>query len=178
MAYKSRQTNRVVYGKTQEKYNQDYNQNYYSQYSQGNLAYELNNIPTYEDVQNEDIVPVERTEIKKKNKPKVKKVQPMSPYYIKVVSIAIFVFLGSVAFVASQVRVDKMSVNIRYAKAELKSIREQNAILNAERMEEIDLEYIKREATERLNMSEPQPHQIVYIDVPKQSYTIQHNSGS
>ena len=28
--------------------------------------------------------------------------------------------------------------------------------------------------SKRLGMAEPQPYQIVYIDVPKQSYTVQH----
>ena len=36
------------------------------------------------------------------------------------------------------------------------------------------MDYIKQEATERLGMSEPQSYQVVYIDVPKQSYTVQY----
>jgi len=39
-----------------------------------------------------------------------------------------------------------------------------------------DLEYIEKEAKTRLNMTEPQPYQIVYIDVPKQSYTVQYEA--
>jgi len=38
----------------------------------------------------------------------------------------------------------------------------------------IYLEYIKQEAMKRLGMAEPQTYQIVYIDVPKQSYTVQY----
>ena len=38
------------------------------------------------------------------------------------------------------------------------------------------MDYIRTEATERLGMSEPQSYQVVYIDVPKQSYTVQHNA--
>lgn len=101
----------------------------------------------------------------------------ITSFHWKTLAISIFMFVGTVALIASKVQVDSVGVDIRRTREELKSLREQNAILTAERMEEIDLEYIKKEATERLNMSEPQPYQIVYIDVPKQSYTIQHNSG-
>ena len=41
---------------------------------------------------------------------------------------------------------------------------------------QLDMDYIRTEATERLGMSEPQSYQVVYIDVPKQSYTVQHNA--
>ena len=65
-------------------------------------------------------------------------------------------------------------VQIREKKDELATLKSQNAILEAELAEQIDLEYIKQEAINRLGMAEPQPYQIVYIDVPKDSYTIQY----
>lgn len=36
--------------------------------------------------------------------------------------------------------------------------------------------YIEQEAKTRLGMIEPQAYQIVYIDVPKQSYTVQYEA--
>lgn len=172
-------------------------------YSDGNLAYEIN--PTYKENNrnNHNSVEPRRKNTKNKQKstavtkasnqkPKVKQKVDKKPkkrisnrerfsiitsFHWKTLAISIFMFVGTVALIASKVQVDSVGVDIRRTREELKSLREQNAILTAERMEEIDLEYIKKEATERLNMSEPQPYQIVYIDVPKQSYTIQHNSG-
>ena len=41
----------------------------------------------------------------------------------------------------------------------------------------VDLDYIKKEATERMGMTEPQPYQIIYIDVPKQSYNVQYSNS-
>ena len=60
-------------------------------------------------------------------------------------------------------------------KSELENLKSANAILEAELTEQLDMDFIRTEATERLGMSEPQSYQVVYIDVPKQSYTVQHN---
>ncbi len=70
--------------------------------------------------------------------------------------------------------VKNQEVQIREKKDELATLKSQNAILEAELAEQVDLEYIKQEAINRLGMAEPQPYQIVYIDVPKDSYTIQY----
>ena len=70
--------------------------------------------------------------------------------------------------------VKNQEVQIREKKDELATLKSQNAILEAELAEQVDLEYIKQEAITRLGMAEPQPYQIVYIDVPKDSYTIQY----
>lgn len=181
-------------------------------YSQGNLAYDMNqnyenSIDNFDDRKNRQIHK-QKTKTKAKAKAKTKtkvnekdknslkttkkinearknikanaklKYSIITSYHWKTLAIAIFIFIGAISFVAAKVKVDSIGVDIRRTREQLKNIKEENAILNAERMEEIDLEYIKREASERLNMSEPQSYQIIYIDVPKQSYTIQHNSGS
>jgi len=73
------------------------------------------------------------------------------------------------------VLVDNAEVSLRRQKNELENLKSANAILEAELTEQLDMDFIRTEATERLGMSEPQSYQVVYIDVPKQSYTVQHN---
>lgn len=65
-------------------------------------------------------------------------------------------------------------ISLRKQKSELADLKAGNAILEAELTEKLDMDFIKEEAIKRLGMAEPQPYQIVYIDVPKQSYTVQH----
>ena len=81
-----------------------------------------------------------------------------------------------IAFMWMNVLVHNAEVSLRKQKSELESLKSANAILEAELTEQLDMDYIRTEATERLGMSEPQSYQVVYIDVPKQSYTVQHNA--
>ena len=56
-------------------------------------------------------------------------------------------------------------------KSQLKEIQNTNSSLKSEIAGSIDLSFVKQKAIEKLGMMEPAPHQIVYIDVPKVSYT-------
>ena len=94
---------------------------------------------------------------------------------VKMLGVALVLFLGCLAFMGMHVVVDNAEVSLRRQKAELESLKSANAILEAELTEQLDMDFIRTEATERLGMSEPQSYQVVYIDVPKQSYTVQHN---
>lgn len=93
---------------------------------------------------------------------------------VKMIAVAVALFVGCLAFVGVNVVVDAAEVELRQQKSSLEDLRATNAILEAELTEQLDMDYIRQEATERLGMSEPQPYQIVYIDVPKQSYTVQY----
>ena len=92
----------------------------------------------------------------------------------KYVLVVIVVFVGAIISMASYVKVDNINMEIRRQKSELDNLKQTNAILAAEITEQLDLDYIKEEAVTRLGMAEPQQYQIVYIDVPKQSYTVQY----
>lgn len=90
-------------------------------------------------------------------------------------AVAIFLlFAGCIAFMWMNVLVHNAEVSLRRQKSELEDLRAANAILEAELTEQLDMDYIRQEATERLGMSEPQSYQVVHIDVPKQSYTVQY----
>ncbi len=92
----------------------------------------------------------------------------------KFIMIVILLFAGSIAFMGMSVSVANERVELRKEKSQLAELKQNNVILQAELTEQIDLDYIKEQATTRLGMAEPQPYQIVYINVPKQSYTVQY----
>ena len=62
-------------------------------------------------------------------------------------------------------------------RAQLLRQEEQNAILATEISLKYDMDQIKEIAVERLGMIEPRPHQIVYIPVPRQNYSL-YNEGA
>ncbi len=130
-------------------------------YVDGNVAYKL------EPERN-----VSAHQPKRVPQPKAKHPSPIR--FVHVYFVMAVIFLGCVGFMGSGVLVQNIEMQIRQQKNELSELQAQNAILEAELAEQIDLEYIKQEALTRLGMAEPQSYQVVYIDVPKQSYTIQY----
>ena len=72
--------------------------------------------------------------------------------------------------------VDRQRVENNKLRDELSQLKNENLNLQSEITDNTDLAYIEKEAKTRLSMTEPQPYQIVYIDVPKQSYTVQYSA--
>ena len=136
-----------------------------SYYTYGNVAYELQ--PDYTPYRVREEEEERRREAARiaKEAERENKVS-----FAKMVGVAIMLFIGCIAFMGMHVMVDQAE------KSKLEDLKSANAILEAELTEQLDMDYIKQEATERLGMSEPQPYQVVYINVPKQSYTVQHDT--
>ena len=137
-----------------------------SYYTYGNVAYELQ--PDYTPYRVREEEEERRREAARiaKEAERENKVS-----FAKMVGVAIMLFIGCIAFMGMHVMVDQAE-----EKSKLEDLKSANAILEAELTEQLDMDYIKQEATERLGMSEPQPYQVVYINVPKQSYTVQHDT--
>jgi len=140
-----------------------------SYYSYGNVAYDVqpDYTPYYADEDDEKA----RIAQEKAHKAEIRESRFTA---VKLIAIIVVLFAGSIAFMGMHVRVANESVELRREKSQLTELKSNNTILAAELTEQIDLDYIKEQATTRLGMAEPQPYQVVYIDVPKQSYTIQY----
>ena len=136
-----------------------------SYYTYGNVAYELQ----------PDYTPYRVREEEEERRREAARIAKEAERENKV-SFVIVLFIGCIAFMGMHVMVDQAEVSLRREKSKLEDLKSANAILEAELTEQLDMDYIKQEATERLGMSEPQPYQVVYINVPKQSYTVQHDT--
>ena len=136
-----------------------------SYYTYGNVAYELQ----------PDYTPYRVREEEEERRREAARIAKEAERENKV-SFANVLFIGCIAFMGMHVMVDQAEVSLRREKSKLEDLKSANAILEAELTEQLDMDYIKQEATERLGMSEPQPYQVVYINVPKQSYTVQHDT--
>ena len=154
-----------------EKYRNKQRMNTGSYYSYGNVAYELQ--PDYNPYRFR-----EEEEERRKAEERLAQAEDREERIssVKMLGVALVLFIGCIAFMGMNVLVDNAEVSLRRQKAELENLKSANAILEAELTEQLDMDYIRTEATERLGMSEPQSYQVVYIDVPKQSYTVQHNA--
>ncbi|MBQ3031904.1 MAG: hypothetical protein IJ969_01460 [Anaerotignum sp.] len=142
-----------------------------SYYTYGNVAYELQ--PDYSPYRIREEEEERRKEEARAEKAEARENRIAS---VKMIAVALVLFIGCIAFMGMNVLVDNAEVSLRQQKNDLDNLKAANAILEAEMAEQLDMDYIKQEATERLGMNEPQSYQVVYIDVPKQSYTVQHNA--
>ncbi|MBQ7757882.1 hypothetical protein [Anaerotignum sp.] len=142
-----------------------------SYYTYGNVAYELQ--PDYTPYRVREEEEERRKEAARIAREEARENRISS---VKMLGVALVLFIGCIAFMGMHVVVDNAEVSLRRQRSTLEDLKSANAILEAELTEQLDMDYIKQEATERLGMSEPQSYQVVYIDVPKQSYTVQYDA--
>ncbi len=167
------------------------NMNQKQSYQYGNTAYQLQPEQTdWQEQQKRPQRPKRPTEVAPQRQRQTDaRVQsrPKQRLYIKstkeaiihnfIVVIGVLMIFGAVVMaLVTQVMIKGIEVDIRQDMQTLETLKQQNTALELEMMETMDITYIKEEAKERFNMAEPQPYQIITIDVPKQSYTIQHDN--
>ncbi len=93
----------------------------------------------------------------------------------KLMAAVAVVFGGSLSVMHSHAAVTEQRIkNVNLIEKTI-SLENENNALFAEISDNVDLSYIENQAKERLGMTEPQEYQICYIDVPKQSYTVQYD---
>lgn len=95
---------------------------------------------------------------------------------IKLILAVCVVFSGSIVTMCSYASVAQQKVALNRMKDNLNVLKNENNTLSSEISSQLSLDFIEQEATVRLNMAEPQPYQIEYIDVPKQSYTVHYET--
>ena len=86
------------------------------------------------------------------------------------------IFLMLIALIGIFASNNKMRTNVTIMTQKLKQLEENNDYLEAELAKNIDLEKVERIATTKLGMQKPSSHQIIYINIPKQSYTVKYES--
>jgi len=93
----------------------------------------------------------------------------------KIIAAISVVFMGCICLMGIHAASAKQRVSLWNYKEELATLKNENAVLASEIAEQVDLEVVKKEAITRLGMAEPQAYQVVYINVPKTSYTVQYS---
>lgn len=158
---------------TQNRRNNRPSQSSRSYYSYGNVAYDTN--PVYEPQRPQrqsqrQAKPVQRP----KNQPVASARESVGLVVFKYIVVMALTFFGCLIYMGISVQADNASMLLRQEKELYTTLKSTNNIAEAEITEKLDLDYIRTEAISRLGMVEPESYQVVYIDVPKESYTIQY----
>ncbi|WP_058485632.1 FtsB family cell division protein [Defluviitalea phaphyphila] len=128
-------------------------------------------VPKSEDNINDahDILLEDKTYLLKKQKEEKKK--RIIKYKLKLIGNVFLIFLGCLFLMKQYASITSNQKEIKNMKKELEEIQNANILLKSEIAKSIDLDMVKQKAMQELGMVEPSPHQIIYIDVPKISYT-------
>ena len=141
-------------------------------YTHGGVAYDV------EPIEEEYALPKKQVKKQKKIKKKpstTMQVRANRVYSIKIALVLGVFFCGTLAFMWSSALATSQRVETQNYKNKLADLKSENALLAIDVSEQMDLDTVKKIATEKLGMVEPQPYQIQYIDVPEQSYTLHYN---
>lgn len=106
---------------------------------------------------------------------RVKNDKPKISWYVLITIIIIFMGTMSVSINYTLISSDRYKASV--LSKELKILKEENAALRVQISESYDIKDIERIATLELKMSKPKSHQIIHITIPKESYSIVHNSN-
>ena len=170
----NKERRRTSYGKTYPR----------SHYSYGSEAYKYYTDLDYGRRRNRTVT--EKPEAKR-TAYKLKKTKKHRTHYefvkaktgnFKVYSTIIVFFTFVILFVCMFALNSHKETEINSNLAELKRLEEENNNLKVELNKNINLEEIEKVAKTKLNMQKPATHQLVYINIPKQSYTIQYDNVS
>ncbi len=148
-----------------------YNRYTNNSYNTTSVAYET--LPQYYPDKNEE---AKKERILQARKEKAERLRDRVISFKFAVAIA-FVFSCCILTMSSYAKVVEKREQISILKSELSAIQSENNALSAEIAEQVNLEVIEKEAVERLGMAKPQQYQMIYIDVPEQSYTVQYSSN-
>lgn len=84
----------------------------------------------------------------------------------------LLVFLGSFFYIHQYAQFSASQKELRVIKNEIRDTKSTISLTEAKMSEKLNLDYIRERASKELGMSEPMAHQIVYVELPKDSYVV------
>lgn len=84
----------------------------------------------------------------------------------------ITIFLCSLVYVHGYAQFITKQAQLKNIKTDIRTIKSSISLTESQISEKLNLDVIRDRASQELGMSEPLPHQIVYIQLPQTSYTI------
>lgn len=164
-------------------FNSNYNrENSYNNGSYGDNSYYNSSSVAYDyETEREYYEPRRKQSIERRKKAKrnkIKIVNEATVHSAKIYVPLVIIFAFAVSVVMSNARVIEQKATIAQLKDELKQVQEDNNNIETELTKNINMEEVEKQASQRLGMQKPASYQIVYIDVPKQSYTSKFENNS
>ncbi len=152
-----------------------YNSDYYSRVYVNNYNYN-NTSEAYELYTDYDDYTQSRRKKAQKVKQLEKSTETMPLGTLKVMVCVVIAFSMAIGFVSVTAGNNARHREIINMREQLEALNENNAYLETRLNETIDLKRIEEIAQTRLGMSKPKSYQIKYIDVQKESYTMQYKT--
>ncbi len=91
---------------------------------------------------------------------------------VKLSVCGFFVFTCTFMYVHLYSTLATAQAELKLVKNEIRETRSSISYTQSQISEKLNLDYIRQRASKELNMAEPLPHQIVYIELPEQSHTL------
>lgn len=141
-------------------------------YYHGNVAYDV--APAYIP---EPERPYKKPTLKPNRLTKKEKAEQREAFRhsFKLICSIILIFAGCLVMMVSYATVTQQRIENQNLREKLAKMQSENISVEADLTNQLNLDYVATQAKERLGMAEPQTYQVVYIDVPKQSYTVQYD---
>lgn len=132
-------------------------------YQYGSEAYKYNSVPYQipQDVQQ----PLTRKHIKQKNRENL-------AFNLKMGICGLILFGAAISFVYVSAQLSIKQNELKIINTQLRDTKSAINSIQSTIASTLNLEYIQYMASTQLNMSEPLPHQVVYIELPKESHTV------
>lgn len=93
-------------------------------------------------------------------------------FAVQVSLCGLLVFLGAFFYIHQYAEFGTKQKELRTIKNEIRDTKSIISLTEAKMSEKLNLDYIRERASKELGMSEPMAHQIVYIELPKDSYVV------
>jgi cell division protein FtsL len=90
----------------------------------------------------------------------------------KLVYIILFLFILAATIILRYTMITEINYKIDNRRTELSEIQKDNAYIKAQIEKSIDMDEIKEYAVSKLNMRKPYKHQILFVDIERQDYTL------
>lgn len=112
-----------------------------------------------------DFTPLKRPKPQKRSKEEI-------VFIMKMTTCGIILFFGAFSFVHVTSTLARRQRELKLVNTEIRETQSAINSLQATIASNLNLEHIQKVAEEKLNMSEPLPHQVVYITTMQESYTL------
>ncbi|OON97279.1 MAG: hypothetical protein ATN36_00575 [Epulopiscium sp. Nele67-Bin005] len=93
-------------------------------------------------------------------------------HYVGLFICGFAVFLACSGFIYINVQFSNQQTQLQSLNIELQEVKSRINATETIIATQINLDYVRQRASEELGMTEPSPHQIIYLTLPEESYTI------
>ncbi|NLL70864.1 MAG: hypothetical protein GX238_06995 [Epulopiscium sp.] len=97
-------------------------------------------------------------------------------YKLQLLGCTMIFFIGCLILMIGYSAVSYQQKNIEQMNKNLQALQKENAMIQGEIGQSMDLKVLEEKATQQLGMVRPKEHQVINIEIPKASHTVRYQS--